>query len=139
MKRRKSREKAKTANIVALGAQIQSLRKSKGLSRKELCERAGVSSAFLYDLEHGLLENPSMRHTEAVALELGLNLVTLFTMSQQDSADSLVLRFNWPKDVPQVAGEIAKAQRVMQEVLNAIARENADSKKSICEDNCEES
>lgn len=114
---------ANVANVAILGVRVQALRKAKGLTRKVLCERAGVSPAFLYDLEHGLLKNPSLAHTEAVAVELGTDLATLLTMSREESAGEVLLRFSTPEGVALEPVDIAKAQRIMQEVFNAFARE----------------
>ncbi len=114
-----------TANVAILGAQIQALRSAKGLTRKDLCQKAGVSPAFLYDLEHGLLKNPSLAHTEAVAIELGTDLATLLTVSGEARSNEVLLRFSTPDGVVLGPAEIAKAQRIMQEVLNAVAREGA--------------
>ena len=63
------------SNVAILGLQLQTLRKSKGLTRQKLCEIARVSPAFLFQLEHGLLKRPSLEHTGGVGVA-GSNPVT---------------------------------------------------------------
>lgn len=119
-----------SANVSILGAQIQALRISKGLTRKELCRMAGVSPAFLYDIEHGLLGNPSLAHVEAVATALGTDVVSLLSVSEGGGQDKIVLRFSSPPGVELTLEDISTAQRIMQEVLNALAKERTMGKRT---------
>ncbi len=50
----KSGEEKKLNTIyVKMGERISMIRVSRGLSREELAERAGISSKFLYEIESG--------------------------------------------------------------------------------------
>lgn len=57
----------------ALGRAVRDARESRGLSRREITEQAGIGKTALFDLEHG---NPGVRFNTLVAVLdlLGLDL-----------------------------------------------------------------
>lgn len=62
--------------MAELGAVVRGRRASAGLSLRDLAERAGVSNAYLSQVERGLHE-PSISVLRAVAAALGLGLDAL--------------------------------------------------------------
>src|SRR5262245_28174520 len=52
--------------LTAVGARIRSLRQERGWSRRELCERAGLSERFLSEVESGR-GNPSVKSLAEIA------------------------------------------------------------------------
>src|SRR4051812_24383070 len=66
------------ASMVCLGAFIRDQRAVAKLSQRGLAERAGVSNAYLSQLERGLHE-PSIRVLHAIAVALGVRLELMLT------------------------------------------------------------
>ena len=59
------------------GARVRSLREARGLTRKELCRRAGIAPATLKDVENGRART-SISTAEALAEGLGIPAIALF-------------------------------------------------------------
>src|SRR5689334_3098863 len=66
------------ASMLSLGAFIRDQRAVAKLSQRRLAERAGVSNAYLSQLERGLHE-PSIRVLHAIAVALGVRLDLMLT------------------------------------------------------------
>ena len=64
-----------------LGRAIQSLRAERGLKRRKLAERAGLSYAYLAEIENGKKE-PSTRILDAIAQALGIRLPELMEVAE---------------------------------------------------------
>lgn len=60
-------------NFINVGETIADARKRKGLSQKQLAERAGISQSHLARIELGTM-CPTIRTAERILLELGLEL-----------------------------------------------------------------
>src|SRR3954452_21221488 len=65
-------------SMVSLGAFIRDQRVVAKLSQRRLAERAGVSNAYLSQIERGLHE-PSIRVLHAIAAALGVRLDLMLT------------------------------------------------------------
>jgi transcriptional regulator with XRE-family HTH domain len=61
---------------VTEGTLIKKRRKLKGLTQKQLCERLGLSTAPIHQVENGL-ESISLSNLRAICQELGLKIVIL--------------------------------------------------------------
>ena len=56
-----------------LGSHIRKIRKSKGLTLKDLAEKSGLSIPYLSDIERGAV-NPSLKTLQSIAKALELSL-----------------------------------------------------------------
>lgn len=65
------------ADESALGAQVRSLRESRGLSLKSLAQKAGVSESFVSQVERGVA-NPSVASLRRLAEALDASVGSLF-------------------------------------------------------------
>ena len=63
-----------------LAANVRSLRKDRGWSRRDLAARGDISERFLADVEQASA-NPSLLRVQALARALGVSLVDLLTTS----------------------------------------------------------
>ena len=74
----------------ALAANVRLLRKSRGWSRRDLAERAGISERFLADVEAGLA-NPSLLRVQALARALDVELLALLAAVVTVTRDHIAL------------------------------------------------
>lgn len=63
-----------------LGEFIKQLRKEKGLSAREVARRAGISQAYLSQLETGKNEHPSNEVANQIAIALDTDYMTLWSL-----------------------------------------------------------
>lgn len=61
-----------------LGSRIESLAARRGLSIQELAQKAGVSSASIYDVMRGRVASPSVAIAFAISDALGVKVDRLF-------------------------------------------------------------
>ena len=66
-----------TLDLVRLGQAIRTLRLGKSWSLSELAESAGVTKAYLSDLENGTAGKPNIQYVYSVATALGVTIDTL--------------------------------------------------------------
>ena len=64
-------------NAVELGQRVQQLRRAAGLEQPDLCEKAGLSRAYISRLENGAVPNPKLYDLAAVAQALGTSVTDL--------------------------------------------------------------
>ena len=69
-----------------LAANVRSLRKDRGWSRRDLAARGDISERFLADVEQASA-NPSLLRVQALARALGVSLVDLLTTSGAQQRD----------------------------------------------------
>lgn len=75
-----------------LGLRIRHMRKARGLSLKDLAERAGVSIGLVSQVERGL-SSPSVRILASIADALTVSLSSLFEETEkEDPGEGLVVR-----------------------------------------------
>src|SRR2546429_8980437 len=72
--------------LSAVGAAVRRLREERGLSRRELAHRSGVSERFLAELEGGQ-GNISVARLQDVARALGTSAGELLFSAQHERAD----------------------------------------------------
>ena len=77
-----TREKP-TSLTLQLGAKIAKLRRSKGLTQKQLEEMAGFHQGYLSRVENGLLQ-PELKGLAALAKSFGITLSKLFSGIEDD-------------------------------------------------------
>ena len=77
-----TREKP-TSLTLQLGAKIAKLRRSKGLTQKQLEEMAGFHQGYLSRVENGLLQ-PELKGLAALAKVFGITLSKLFSGIEDD-------------------------------------------------------
>lgn len=65
----------------SLGARLQSVRRSAGLTQQELCHAAGLSYSTLAKIERGAIKAPSIFTIQSIAAALGTSLDTLIGLS----------------------------------------------------------
>lgn len=63
-----------TIDEVGLGKQLQSARKSAGLTQQQLCNRAGLSYSTLAKIERGAIKTPSVFTIVSIADTIGVSL-----------------------------------------------------------------
>lgn len=73
------------SSIVALGAEIRAERQSRGLTQAELARRAGVSRAFVIDVERG--RRPGAELSRAFAVVRALGLAVALTPDDESNFD----------------------------------------------------
>jgi transcriptional regulator with XRE-family HTH domain len=61
-------------DLKKLGAKVRFLRQGKGWSLGELAEKAGVSKAYISDLENGLAGKPNIQYVYNIAVALDVTL-----------------------------------------------------------------
>ncbi|HJN14331.1 MAG TPA: helix-turn-helix transcriptional regulator [Armatimonadota bacterium] len=61
----------------SLGAHIRHLREAKGLTQSGLASQAGISKAYLSQIEGGKIQGPSAKTLHAVAVVLGTTVARL--------------------------------------------------------------
>src|SRR5712664_2048840 len=76
--------------LTAVGAAVRSLRDERGLTRRELAQRSGVSERFLADLEGGQ-GNISVARLQDVARALGSSAGELLFAAQHERTDRRVV------------------------------------------------
>lgn len=59
---------------VGLGKQLQAARKKAGLTRQDLCHKAGLSYSTLAKIERGAIKSPSIFTIQSIAAALGVSL-----------------------------------------------------------------
>lgn len=59
---------------MSLGSRINDIRKEKGISLDELCERSGVPKGTLSKITAGITDNPTLETVKAIARALGCTL-----------------------------------------------------------------
>lgn len=69
--------------LLAFGKHLAGLRKELGFSQLQLSLRAGLSKAYLSDLERGR-RNPSLLTLERIASALGLPLTLLLDVREKE-------------------------------------------------------
>jgi transcriptional regulator with XRE-family HTH domain len=77
-----TREKP-TSLTVRLGAKIARLRKSKGLTQKQLEEAAGFHQGYISRVENGLIQ-PELESLAAITKVLGSTLSRLLSRIEED-------------------------------------------------------
>lgn len=73
------------------GKRLQTIRKSMGVSQKELAEASEISVKYLSELERGL-SSPTLEVLDALAEALSIDPGTLFPGSRQRSVEGLAER-----------------------------------------------
>jgi len=98
-----------------LGRAIQALRAERGLKRQRLAEDAGLSYAYLAEIENGKKE-PSTRVLDAIARALGIRLPELMEV-----AESLQAMVEGAEDEPLTPEEVRayETSPVMARLLSA--------------------
>lgn len=81
MNRKPGHAAAEGSRREGLGRAVQSLRAERGLKRQALAERAGLSYAYLAEIENGKKE-PSTRVLDAIARALGVRLPELMELAE---------------------------------------------------------
>lgn len=84
-----------------IGEVIRKLRKEKNLTSSELAKRAGISQAYLSQLETGKNNNPTSDILKKIALGLNIPYMDLWFIAESDEvpeADTLFLPSNLKKD-----------------------------------------
>jgi transcriptional regulator with XRE-family HTH domain len=87
-----------------LGARIKGYRQEKGLSQAELARQAGLSAAYLSELEGGAGRRPSGRILLAIAEQLGVTVADLLGQAIRPSSAS--------QPLPEGLAEFAKQARL---------------------------
>jgi transcriptional regulator with XRE-family HTH domain len=72
--------------VMVLGEKIKQLRVARGWSSGELSEKSGVSRAYLWQLERGGKEHPSLQVLERLAKTLGVSVADFSDMPQIQSS-----------------------------------------------------
>jgi len=70
----------------ALGAQIQTLRKERGLTQETLAERIGRSVEFISNIERGI-SSPTVETLEQFGEQFGVPVTAFFELSQVSAND----------------------------------------------------
>ena len=71
---------------MVLGTKIKQLRMARGWSSVQLSEESGVSRAYLWQLERGGKEHPSLQILEKLAKALGVTVAEFSDVSQDQSS-----------------------------------------------------
>lgn len=79
MKKRNSKNEEHIETMRHLSGTVVLLRKSQGLSLRELAEKAGISHSDLFRIENGSTLNPSIYLINSIAQALGLSIDELMT------------------------------------------------------------
>ena len=56
----------------ALGEELRSLRRERGIKQQDLAAQAGISRSYLCDIERGRVSNPSIQVLDGLAASLGI-------------------------------------------------------------------
>jgi tetratricopeptide (TPR) repeat protein/DNA-binding XRE family transcriptional regulator len=80
-------EKRLTKEKTNLGQYIKEYRSRRGLSLERLASRAGISKTYLWGLEHGKHDNPSIDVLDRLASALGVDLITLVSQVKETSIE----------------------------------------------------
>lgn len=78
----------KNLDLAKLGHRIRYLRKGKGWSLSELEEKAGVSKAYISDIENAAAGRPNIQYVYALAVALGVTLDELLDETNRRSSGS---------------------------------------------------
>ena len=73
----------------ALGAELRSMRRERGIKQQDLAAQAGISRSYLCDIERGRVSNPSLQVLDGLAASLGIaRLDLLHAAGVVESAES---------------------------------------------------
>ena len=91
---------------------LKTLRKSAGLTQRELCQKSGVSYSYLTKLESGVQTNPTYEVLAALGAVLGVPLAAAYDFN--DVCSDYGLRPVVPKKIPML-GKIACGKPIYAE------------------------
>lgn len=66
---------------LGIGARAKELRKLRGLSLQQVCDRAGMTKSWLWEIEQGRQTNPTINSAVALSRALGVSLDYLTGLS----------------------------------------------------------
>jgi transcriptional regulator with XRE-family HTH domain len=66
---------------LGIGERAKELRKLRGLSLQAVCDRAGMTKSWLWDIEQGRQKNPTINSAVALSRALGVSLDYLIGIS----------------------------------------------------------
>lgn len=107
-------------DLVKLGQQIRFLRQGKGWSLSDLSEHAGLSKAYISDIENGAAGKPNVQYMFAIAEALDTTLDELLT-----GATESTIRARRPKsDLPAGLAELQQELKLSQDDVERLATIN---------------
>jgi putative hydrolase of the HAD superfamily len=77
-----------TSTSITLGKHVQQLRRDKGMTQQQLCERTGLSYSTLAKIERGAIKSPSVFTVSAIARELGSTLENVMSLKSDNTQNS---------------------------------------------------
>lgn len=113
----------------SLGELLRKARESKGLTLTEAHVGAGVSRAFLWELETGRNKNPSTRTCRKLADFYGIKLTDL--LSEQSSGRSAVVVISRQQMMNDYDSLPARQQQEVAAVIRSLAENNRRIRNSI--------
>jgi len=78
----------KPANVSSFGERLRRARTARGKTLRQVASSAGVSIAYLSDLERGVLENPTLDKLRGIAAALDVSLNDLLDVPESSSEPS---------------------------------------------------
>ena len=72
-----------------LGSRIRELRKTKGMSQRDLADRANIDFTYLSKIENGKVEPPSEIKIKIIAKELGVDPEELLSLAGKVSSEQI--------------------------------------------------
>ena len=91
---------------MAFGERVRELRKDRGLSQRELADRAGIDFTYLSKIENGRIEPPSEEVIRHVAEELHADVDELIILADKFPSD-LAQELKTPERVKALRRELA--------------------------------
>lgn len=95
---------------MSLGSRINDIRKEKGISLDELCERSGVPKGTLSKITAGITNNPTLETVRSIANALGCTL--------DDLDDNFPTKAKSPAPEEPEAGEKISLEKTDQLLVN---------------------
>jgi len=105
-----------------LGARIWALRERRGLTRKELGRRTGLSESFIWDLEHGQ-KGISAENLQKITEALSTNIQNLFAETHKDIVQIQKRAVNGIHKALERARQLQLDDPLLKEVLEVALRD----------------
>jgi transcriptional regulator with XRE-family HTH domain len=110
----------KTLDLVKLGYRIRFLRKGKEWSLSELEEKAGVSKAYISDIENAAAGRPNIQYVYALAVALGVTLDELLDETSRRSVGPR--RGGKSSELPSGLAELQRELDLTDDDVEALAK-----------------